>query len=103
LKKIDFDTVPLDELWKLHEDIIATLTVKMETQKFEIERQLEELGRRFGGSPRDIPQPRPYPLVTPKFRNPDSPSETWSGRGKQPRWVAALLARGSSLDDFRIQ
>jgi DNA-binding protein H-NS len=32
---------------------------------------------------------RKYPRVFPKFRNPKEPSETWSGRGKQPRWLAA--------------
>jgi DNA-binding protein H-NS len=44
-----------------------------------------ELGRQFGGSPADLPQRRPYPKVTPKFKNPQDPSQTWSGRGKQPR------------------
>jgi hypothetical protein len=31
------------------------------------------------------------------------PSETWAGRGKQPRWLTAQLRSGKLLDDFRIQ
>jgi H-NS histone family len=27
--------------------------------------------------------------VFPKYRNPDQPAETWTGRGKQPRWPTA--------------
>jgi DNA-binding protein H-NS len=95
--------MPLDELWKLHETVISMLTERVEAQKLKLERRLDELGVRFGGSPKDIPQPRPYPKVLPKFRNPELPSETWSGRGKQPRWVIELLAAGVSLEDCRIQ
>jgi DNA-binding protein H-NS len=46
---------------------------------------------------------RPYPTVVPKYRNPDRPSETWAGRGKKPRWLAAQLKSGKRIDDFRIR
>jgi DNA-binding protein H-NS len=45
---------------------------------------------------------RPYPAVLPKFRNPDDPSQTWTGRGKQPRWLTAKLRSGKMVDEFRI-
>lgn len=41
--------------------------------------------------------------VAPKYRNPDNPSETWTGRGKQPRWLAAHTGSGRSLDEFVIR
>jgi DNA-binding protein H-NS len=37
-----------------------------------------------------------------KFRNPADPSETWTGRGRQPRWLAEKIAQGKQLDSFRI-
>jgi DNA-binding protein H-NS len=40
--------------------------------------------------------------VAPKYRNPDNPEETWTGRGRQPRWVQAALAQGRSLAEFAI-
>jgi len=46
---------------------------------------------------------RPYPAVVPKYRNPERPSETWAGRGKTPRWLAAQLKSGRRIDDFRIR
>ncbi len=36
-----------------------------------------------------------------RFRNPADESQTWTGRGRQPKWIAEALAGGKSLDDFR--
>ena len=41
--------------------------------------------------------------VAPKYRNPDNPNEVWTGRGRQPRWLAAETAKGRALDDFLIK
>ena len=41
--------------------------------------------------------------VAPKYRNPANPKETWAGRGKQPRWLAAETSKGRKLEDFLIK
>ncbi|MBS7457801.1 H-NS family nucleoid-associated regulatory protein [Coralloluteibacterium stylophorae] len=41
--------------------------------------------------------------VPPKYRNPANAEETWTGRGKQPRWLAAEVANGRKVEDFLIQ
>lgn len=41
--------------------------------------------------------------VAPKYRNPDNPSETWSGRGRQPLWLAAKVEKGAAVADFLIK
>jgi DNA-binding protein H-NS len=40
--------------------------------------------------------------VAAKYRNPDNPAESWSGRGRKPKWVADKIAGGKSLDDLLI-
>jgi DNA-binding protein H-NS len=40
--------------------------------------------------------------VNPKYQNPADGSQTWTGRGRQPRWIAEGVASGKALDDFRI-
>ena len=40
--------------------------------------------------------------VAPKYRNPGNPTQTWAGRGQQPNWLAAEIARGRKLADFAI-
>lgn len=41
--------------------------------------------------------------VAPKYRNPANPAETWSGRGKHPRWLVAQVAQGKKVEDFLIE
>ncbi|MCD9026744.1 H-NS histone family protein [Luteimonas sp. BDR2-5] len=41
--------------------------------------------------------------VAPKYRNPDNPRETWSGRGSAPRWLAAQLKKGKKREQFLIK
>ena len=49
------------------------------------------------------PKSRKTAKVAPKYRNPDNPKETWTGRGKQPRWLAAETAKGRKLEEFLIK
>ncbi len=41
--------------------------------------------------------------VAPKYRNPTNTKETWTGRGKHPRWMAELIAKGKKVEDFLIK
>jgi len=34
-----------------------------------------------------------------KYRNPDT-GETWSGRGRMPKWMALAVEHGRSREDF---
>lgn len=40
--------------------------------------------------------------VEPRYRNKSNSAETWTGRGKQPRWLVAELDKGAKLEDFLI-
>ena len=37
----------------------------------------------------------------PRYRNPRNSSETWSGRGPEPKWVKHERIHGRSLDSLR--
>jgi DNA-binding protein H-NS len=95
-----FESMPIDRLWSLHEQLTSILARKIEEQKARLEERLRWLHINHAVSP-DRPR-RPYPKVLPKYQNPRNPVETWSGRGKQPRWVQAQLRAGKKLDHFRI-
>ena len=41
--------------------------------------------------------------VAAKYANPDDSSETWTGRGRRPRWLAARLKAGEKADKFLIK
>lgn len=40
--------------------------------------------------------------VKPKYRNPLTPNQTWTGRGKQPRWFSAALQAGKKEQELLI-
>jgi DNA-binding protein H-NS len=40
--------------------------------------------------------------VPPKYRNPANPEQTWSGRGKRPRWFNEALKAGKKEKDLAI-
>jgi DNA-binding protein H-NS len=53
--------------------------------------------------PRTTTKGRKLGAVAPKYRNPANAKETWTGRGKQPRWLAAETGKGRKLDEFLIK
>ena len=108
-KKLNFDAMSVDEMWLLHEEISRVLSVRLTSEKRELEKRLEQL-RRDGQIPSlksavndesSAPR-RKYPQVHPKYQNPEMPSETWAGRGKTPRWLVAALKTGRKLEEFAI-
>ena len=101
MRRNDLRSMSLDELWNLHEEIVAELIDKIANEKARLEerlRRIEPSGNVAGLKY----ERRPYPKILPKYRNPSDPAETWSGRGKQPRWLVGQLRAGKKLDDFRI-
>src|SRR5712664_2381071 len=105
MKRNDLESMSVDELWSLRALLIPLLTDKISAEKVKIDRRLRQLDLGAARSNSEIitHARRPYPQVLPKYSNPAKPSETWAGRGKQPRWLTAQLRAGKRLDDFRIQ
>lgn len=109
-KKFDLDVMSTDEMWQLHVEIGRLLSVRLNSEKRELEKRLARL-RRENEMPKletaangqnAFRERRKYPRVLPKYQNPNEPSETWSGRGKQPRWLTAALKTGHTIEEFVI-
>jgi DNA-binding protein H-NS len=95
--------MPSEELWKFHEAVTAQLGNKLAEEKAKLAEREEWLRKlQRVGKAMLSPMRRPYPKVLPKYRNPKNPAETWSGRGKQPRWLSAQLRAGKELSHFLI-
>jgi DNA-binding protein H-NS len=96
MKRAELDRMSTDDLWSLHVEVSQLLQQRIQQEKLRLEERLKRLQTPVSGR-------RPYPPVHAKYRNPDQPSETWAGRGKQPRWLVAQLSSGKRVEDFRIQ
>jgi DNA-binding protein H-NS len=110
MNKSDLARLPTDELWRVYETITEALANRILAEKEALDAKLallkyqglvkQENADRKGVEPNH--QKRKYPKVLQKYRNPQDHSQTWSGRGKQPLWVAKLLKSGSKLEDLII-
>ena len=96
MKRTELERLNTDDLWSLHVEASQLLQQRIQTEKLRLEERLKLLEAPVSGR-------RPYPPVPPKYRNPDQPSETWAGRGKQPRWLVAQLRSGRRIEDFSIR
>jgi DNA-binding protein H-NS len=128
MSRNEFKSMSTDELWALYEEIATRLAAVLAAEKSVLENRLRRLqrgietqhatgdakssGAKSSGAKssaakssdaKSSTERRPYPPVVPKYRNPERPSETWAGRGKKPRWLAAQLKSGKRIDDFRIR
>ena len=107
----DLGLMSVDELWKYRESIDAILATKIASELADLRKRFERLNpepfavqRPPGKRSKAIARKRrPYPSVSPKYRNPKEPSETWSGRGRQPRWIQTQLGLGKQLEDLLIK
>lgn len=107
----DLEGMSIDELWTLHKRVSKVLFARLVFARGELEQRLAYLDRSVSGpmpgseamSRDNTGRPRrKYPRVVPKYRNPAPPHETWSGRGKEPRWFREARKAGRKIEDFRI-
>jgi DNA-binding protein H-NS len=98
VQNAELSSKSIEELWALREEVAELLAAKIVAEKEELERRLEALHPGHD----QVKARRPYPRVLPKFANPDSPDQVWSGRGMQPLWVKQKLASGLALQDLSI-
>jgi DNA-binding protein H-NS len=100
---MNLKSMSIDKLSKLSEQVAAALNAKVIEERRTVQDQLSKLDRlAAGGSRGKGVRGALRGAVAPKYRNPDSPEETWAGRGLKPRWLAAALKTGKTLEDFSI-
>lgn len=99
MKSKDFRSMTEDELWNLYQVMVGVLREKITAEQNRLEQQLLRIA---GATTKAGRGRRRYPKVLPRYQNPDRPSQTWSGRGKKPRWFIEQLRSGKRNEDLRI-
>lgn len=102
---MDLSKLSLDELKKLHKDVTKAIDSFEERARKKALAEAEAVARQHGFTidqlfGKSIKTTRA--VVAPKYANPADPSQTWTGRGRKPRWVIAELESGKLLDDLTI-
>lgn len=82
----------------------AAADARRQAEKAEVITAVRELCATHKLQVRDIfpPKAKAASTVAAKYRDPQNAENTWTGRGKMPRWLAAYVAQGYGVDSFLI-
>jgi len=101
----DFEALSLKELKQLQKDVAKAIFTHKDRQKSEASATVEAIAREMGCSNAyfigSMVKPSP---ATPaqKYRNPENPSLTWSGRRRKSQWFVEALIRGKAPEELAI-
>lgn len=102
---MDIAALSFTELKNLLEQITTAIEQQEAAKKAEAKKQIMELAKSYGLSLDEVLSKATTAARKPveaKYKNPNDASQTWSGRGRKPVWVQALLDEGFSLEDLAI-
>ena len=105
---MDLTALSVAELNKLLADIPKEIARREKGEKARIRKELEALAAKSGYSLEELladggeKAKRVGKPVAAKYRHPDDESLTWSGRGRQPKWVAEFLANGGQIETLVV-
>lgn len=103
-KEFPLSDLSYAELIALHDKLQKLLRDRRETERAQLRNQIESLARDSGFTLDDVigANGRRGPGRKPKYINPENASETWTGRGRKPKWLLAKIRKGATLNDFSI-
>jgi len=103
---IDLSKLSIEELESLAKDIETEVTTRRQAERERVLGQMRELAASLGLTLEDVVRLERGKGgaggAQPRYRSPNDPRLTWSGRGKRPAWVNEALAAGKSLDDLAV-
>jgi DNA-binding protein H-NS len=101
---MDLNSLSLKELKELQSQVAKAIAGFEGRRKAEALAAIEEKARSLGFALADLVGVggRKRKTVKPKYANPSNASETWTGRGRRPRWVEAALKAGKKIEDLAI-
>ncbi|MBK5928283.1 hypothetical protein CCR87_13225 [Rhodobaculum claviforme] len=101
----DLGQMSLDELKVLQKEVGIAIDTYRDRQREEARRVLEEKAREMGFKLDELsgsPGKRKGKSSPARYRHPENPAMTWTGRGRRPNWVLAELEEGRTLEELKI-
>ena len=101
----DLEALSLNELKKKQKDIAKAISTFEDRQKAQARAKVEAFARDLGYSLAELVGADTKTSRAPaaaKYRHPENPALTWSGRGRKPQWFAEALSAGKTAEDMAI-
>jgi DNA-binding protein H-NS len=102
---MDLNSLSLKELKDLQSQVAKAISGFEDRRKREAIAELEEIARAKGFSLAELTGTAPTRKRSPsvaRYANPADKTQTWSGRGRKPRWFSDALAKGKKPDSMAI-
>lgn len=105
---INLDTMSKDELLSLKSDVEKAITKAEKRALQDARAAAEKAVAEFGFKLDEVTGNEKPKAATakkpgqPKYRNPENPSQTWTGKGRQPQWFKEALANGTDPATLEI-
>jgi len=101
----DLNSLSMKELKELQSQVAKAIAEFEERRKRQALAELEEKAKAMGFSLAELTgavKTRKRSPSVAKYANPADKSDTWSGRGRKPRWFSEALAKGKKPQDLAI-
>jgi len=111
---IDLGKLSLSELRKLAKDVQKAINAAETKRHKEARAAVEKVAKEYGVPITDLlaqdkakPKRRKKPSAKKtsakaKYRNPADPTQTWTGKGRRPKWYLDAIAAGKSETDLLV-
>lgn len=103
---MDLSNISFNELKALLTQIPKEIERREKEERARARKAIEELAAERGFSLSDLlgdsAIKKERSPVAVKYKHPTDTSLNWTGRGRQPKWVATFLADGGTLDQLSI-
>ena len=104
--QIDYNSLSLDQLKEIKKNSELAIADYQTRQRKEAVAKATEIAKAAGFSSLEnmlAAQSTKKPQwANPKYRHPENPELTWTGRGRKPAWIAEAQAAGKLLEEFAI-
>lgn len=101
----DLDAMSIKQLKALEATIATLKTQKADRERVELKAKIERIAKDAGFTIKELfgaGRRNGHKKVAVKFSNPANKDETWTGRGRKPRWLAAKVKGGAKLEEFAL-
>ena len=103
-KAYDLSKMNLAQLKNLRSRLDKAVAEREEAEKVQLRQKVESIVASAGMSLTDLigSKSRKGRSVAIKYRNPKDATQTWTGRGRPPRWLAEAMKKGAKRESFMI-
>jgi len=110
MANIDLSGYNLDELKRLQQDVENAIKGRQQHDVQRARDQILAIAKDAGISIEELVAVSAKKVkkgngrkVLPQYQNPTDLSQTWTGRGRKPKWITDALTSGLTLDQFRMK